>query len=283
MRVVAHRGSDSPVQTTPRALQGSPVVRPNLFRLLGLAITLFSSLSRADYTTTLNPTNTYGTWDGWGASLCWWARVFGTRNDLADLMFTTNFVTLNGQSLPGLGLTMARYNLGACTTNSINGDHIQLSANIPAHRQMPGYWLDWFSSDPASTSWNWTADANQLSMLQKAKARGVNLFELFSNEVTCYYVVTASSGGGESGSSSEVPVTPHAPPRLLVSSVLPGSQVMLMWPAWATNYGPYGTTNLLAPAWQSVTGSTQTVNGMIRLTLPAGSKRSQFFRLVAPQ
>ena len=204
MRVVAHRGSDSPVQTTPRALQGTPVVRPNLFRLLWLAITLFSSLSRADYTTTLNPTNTYGTWDGWGASLCWWARVFGTRNDLADLMFTTNFVTLNGQSLPGLGLTMARYNLGACTTNSINGDHIQLSANIPAHRQMPGYWLDWSSSDPASTSWNWTADANQLSMLQKAKARGVNLFELFSNSPLWWMCANHNPSGADNGANDNL-------------------------------------------------------------------------------
>jgi len=41
--------------------------------------------ARADYTTTVQPTTSYGVWDGWGCSLAWWANVFGTRDDLADL------------------------------------------------------------------------------------------------------------------------------------------------------------------------------------------------------
>ena len=29
------------------------------------------------YTVTIDPGTTYGVWEGWGTSLCWWANVFG--------------------------------------------------------------------------------------------------------------------------------------------------------------------------------------------------------------
>src|SRR6516165_10740527 len=91
-----------------------------------VVLTLISVLSaRADYSTTINPQVAWGTWEGWGTSLCWWANVFGTRDDLANIAFTTNYTVLNGESLPGLGLNIARYNVGACTSNSINGESIQ--------------------------------------------------------------------------------------------------------------------------------------------------------------
>ncbi|MEI9959844.1 MAG: hypothetical protein WDM76_01555 [Limisphaerales bacterium] len=41
-------------------------------------VLLFSPVgARADYTTTINPQTTWGVWEGWGTSLCWWANVFG--------------------------------------------------------------------------------------------------------------------------------------------------------------------------------------------------------------
>ncbi len=46
---------------------------------------------------------------------------------------------------------------------------------------MDAFWLDWASSDPTSASWDWTVDANQRAMLQKAWARGATKLELFSN------------------------------------------------------------------------------------------------------
>jgi hypothetical protein len=147
---------------------------------VALAVAL-SGPAWADYTTTVNPTTNWGTWEGWGCSLAWWANTFGNRDDLADIVFTTQSTALNGQTLPGLGMNIARYNVGASTWSSINGDSMVVSPNIPAYRQIQGFWLDWFSSDPSSASWSWTADANQRAMLSKAKARGANLFELFSN------------------------------------------------------------------------------------------------------
>src|ERR1017187_1722353 len=103
------------------------------------AFVFLHAVARADYTTVINPQTTWGAWEGWGASLCWWANVFGARDDLADLIFTTNYVTLNGQSLPGLGLNIARYNAGGCNTNLISGSFIQFSANIPDFKKKYGY------------------------------------------------------------------------------------------------------------------------------------------------
>src|SRR4051794_22842883 len=82
-----------------------------------LGVILLQASARADYSTTVRPGTTWGTWDGWGASLCWWANVFGTRSDMADVLFTTNYTSFNGQLLPGLGLNIARYNAGGCNTN----------------------------------------------------------------------------------------------------------------------------------------------------------------------
>jgi hypothetical protein len=50
-------------------------------------------------------------------SLAWWAKKIGARTDLADLIFTTKTTTFNGQSVSGLGFNIARYNVGACSTN----------------------------------------------------------------------------------------------------------------------------------------------------------------------
>ncbi|WP_435809250.1 hypothetical protein [Streptomyces longwoodensis] len=102
---------------------------------------------------------------GLGTSLTWWANVFGAREDFANLFFTTGSVTYDGTSPPGLGLTIARYNLGACSWNSVGGTTMAVSPKIPAFKQIEGYWQDWNNEDPASPAWNWTADATQRAML----------------------------------------------------------------------------------------------------------------------
>ena len=168
-------------------------------------VVLFShAAARADYTTTINPQTTWGAWQGWGVSLCWWANVFGTRDDLADIVFTTNYTTLNGQSLPGLGLNIARYNAGGCNTNLISGSAIQFSTNLPDFKKIYGYWLNWFSSDPTSASWDWTGDVNQRTMLQKARTRGANLLELFSNSPMWWMCYNHNPSGADNGANDNL-------------------------------------------------------------------------------
>eukprot|EP00928_Gymnodinium_smaydae_P031304 TRINITY_DN23014_c0_g1_i1.p1 TRINITY_DN23014_c0_g1~~TRINITY_DN23014_c0_g1_i1.p1 ORF type:complete len:584 (+),score=84.20 TRINITY_DN23014_c0_g1_i1:27-1778(+) len=122
-------------------------------------------------------------WEGWGVSLAWWANVMGQSDALADACFTMNdSVMIGNESVPSLGMTVVRYNLGASSWNTVDGrHHMRISFNTPRFKQIEGFWQDWYSEDPNSSSWNWQAAANQVSMLHKAKGRGVEYYELFSN------------------------------------------------------------------------------------------------------
>lgn len=157
----------------------------------------------ADYTTTVNPRTSWGTWEGWGTSLCWWGKAYGDRDDLADIMFTMTSVSYNGSILPGLGLNIVRYNAGACSWNSINGESM-VAPNIWPTRQMEGYWLDWFSTDPSSSSWNWYVDSAQRNLLWKARDRGANWFELFSNSPMWWMCYNHDPAGNADGSSDNL-------------------------------------------------------------------------------
>ena len=170
-----------------------------LFR--SLAILIIPGDLRADLSVAVHPTISVPTWDGWGTSLAWWANAYGGRADFANLLFATNQVTINGISLPGLGLNIVRYNIGASLTNTIPSDAMQASTNIPAFKQIPGYWLNWFDADPSSPSWNWANDSRQRAALQAAKARGVNHVQLFSNSPLWWMCDNHNPSGSDSGIS----------------------------------------------------------------------------------
>ncbi|MFD8422346.1 beta-1,6-galactanase [Streptomyces sp. NPDC059466] len=162
---------------------------------------LATGTAHADAAIAVNPRCTYGTWDGWGTSLAWWANVFGARDDFADLFFTTRSVTYGGVTLPGLGLNIARYNLGACSTNSVGGESMTASPNIPAYKRIEGYWQDWNDEDPASSAWKWTADATQRAALTKATARGA-VSELFANSPMWWMCLNHNPSGASGGGNN---------------------------------------------------------------------------------
>ncbi|MFB7503313.1 beta-1,6-galactanase [Streptomyces broussonetiae] len=166
-----------------------------------LGSALATGTARADATVSVNPSSTYGSWEGWGTSLAWWANVFGARDDFADLFFTTRTTTYNGTALPGLGLNIARYNLGACSWNSVNGESMAASPNIPSFKQIEGYWQDWTSEDPASSSFRWTADATQRAMLLKAAERGATT-ELFANSPMWWMCLNHNPSGAAGGGNN---------------------------------------------------------------------------------
>jgi galactan endo-1,6-beta-galactosidase len=130
-------------------------------------------------------------------------KAFGNRTDLADVLFGMNQTTFNGTVCPGLGLNFVRYNAGACGTGSVNGQSMVINS-IPASRQIQGYWLNPTSSNPSSSSWNWSVDANQRAMLLNAKARGANRFELFSNSPMWWMLQNYNPAGSASGSSDNL-------------------------------------------------------------------------------
>ena len=226
------------------------MVKPGL--IFTAFVALLPSSARADYSTTINPRTTWGTWEGWGASLCWWANVFGTRNDLADLVFTTNYTSLNGQSLPGLGMNIARYNAGACSANSINGELMQASANIPAFKQIGGYWLDWFGSDPDTASWSWTTDANQRAMLLKAKARGANLLELFSNSPMWWMCYNHNPSGADNGANDNLQSWNYQQHAVYLATVAKYAQ-----DHWGITFDSVEPFNEPIANWWSATGTQE--------------------------
>ncbi len=186
----------------------APPRRPKaVLRLLAAVVALLAaSIGRADVTAVVNPQSNWGIWEGWGVSLCWWANVFGQRDDLADLIFTLKPTYLKeaNATLPGLGLNIVRYNAGACSPNAVDGATMVVSPHIPAFRQIDGYWTDGGDSDPASPAWNWNADANQRAMLLKARDRGADRFELFSNSPMWWMCANHNPSGSAKGTDDNL-------------------------------------------------------------------------------
>jgi galactan endo-1,6-beta-galactosidase len=172
--------------------------------LLAGSLDVVSSGLQAAPTVVIHPDVTVPSWEGWGTSLCWWAHAYGGRSDIADLLFTTRSTAFAGTTLPGLGLNIARYNAGASSTVAIGTDHQQASPNIPLFKQIPAFWLNWFSADPGSASWDWTRDDRQRAALQAAKARGANLFELFSNSPVWWMCYNHNPSGANTGASDNL-------------------------------------------------------------------------------
>ena len=166
---------------------------------------LLPGSARADYWMTNQPASKWGSWDGWGCSLSWWANVnqFGTNTLLANLIFSTNYTTYNSSNVPGLGYNIVRYNAGAESWNSIGTNNMYVTTNLTQYpyRQIPGYWTNWNSTNPASSSWNWYADSNQRNMMWLARNLGANIFELVSYSPMwwmCYNLDPCGSGNGTS-------------------------------------------------------------------------------------
>ncbi|MFC8361709.1 beta-1,6-galactanase [Streptomyces griseorubiginosus] len=216
--------------------------------LLGSA--LATGTARADATIAVSPGTSYGTWEGWGTSLAWWANVFGARDDFADLFFTTKSTTYNGTSLPGLGLNIARYNLGACSWNTVGGESMVASPNIPAFKQIEGYWQDWNNEDPTSSAWKWTADANQRAMLVKATSRGATS-ELFANSPMWWMCLNHNPSGASGGGNNLQSWNYRQHASHLASVALYAKN------NWGVNFSTVDAFNEPSSSWWTATGTQE--------------------------
>ena len=100
--------------------------------------------------------------------------------------------------------------------------------------------------------------------------------------VTAYADLTASPGTNYSyrlRSWNSAGYSPYSnlgaittPPIPALGFALSGGALMLTWPAWATNFSLYSTTNLAPPAvWSAVTNTVTNVGASFTVTLPIGS------------
>lgn len=141
----------------------------------------------------VDPSYDLGIWQGWGSSLAWWGRaVGGTENAdyYADLLYTLQ----ETDQLPGLGLNIVRYNVGG---GGINEPRENKGPKLQWQMDIHGYWSDPANRDPAS--WDWSRDGNQRSMMQKARDRGANVFEMFSDSPMWWMNANRSTAGSDGG------------------------------------------------------------------------------------
>jgi O-glycosyl hydrolase len=127
------------------------------------------------------------TLEGWGTSLCWWANHVGGwsaagRDAVVDAVVDpTN----------GLGFNIFRYNIGG-------GDN-PAHDHMGQYKEMPGF-------EPASGTWDWTADANQRAVLQSIVTRagaGVSVIvEAFSNSPPYWMTKSGCASGNTDGSNN---------------------------------------------------------------------------------
>ncbi|POM59865.1 hypothetical protein PHPALM_31344 [Phytophthora palmivora] len=165
---------------------------------------------------TIASSSTGAVWEGWGTSLAWWTNVYGDNEDLAELFFSMNRNPLVETSssvldLPALGLNIARYNVGGSSDNVIDDSGQELamktSKDMLAYKTMESYWLDWFSTNPATKSWNWNADAKQRKMLSLATGFGVNILEAYSSSPPWWMTKNRATTGGDKGAEDNLMIS----------------------------------------------------------------------------
>jgi len=135
------------------------------------------------YTVTIDPTARYQTLEGWGTSLAFMAHMLGdfpdpVRDQFADLMFSPT---------RGLGLTIARYNIGGGENPSLHF--------LPKAARVPGY-------EPSPGVWDWNADPGQRWLLRAGIARGVTIVEGFANSPPWWMTISGSVTGGWNGGNN---------------------------------------------------------------------------------
>ncbi|MGW6912923.1 RICIN domain-containing protein [Kitasatospora sp. NPDC054939] len=159
----------------------------------------------AHLTVRLDPSYQQQPFQGWGTSLGWFANVTGgwpdeRRNRLADELFGAD----------GLGLTIARYNIGGGDSPE-TAPYMRAGAAVPGHWKRPaeygpqpgdangaagpGSW--WNPADP--DHWDAGADANQRWWLTAAKSRGADTFEAYSNSAPYFMTNSGLVSGAAHG------------------------------------------------------------------------------------
>ena len=180
--------------------------------LAAVAIAAHPEPVLADTTVSIGPTSVWCEWQGWGSSLCWWANKYGTRDDMADVLYTRRTVAVASavgtHVLPGLGFNIARYNAGGTGIRQLTIDGRLLTPDNPKSlapfKAMTSYWGASAAGGKAELAWDWTVDSSQRAMMLKARKRGANIFELFSNSPPWWMCRNLGTTGSSSGRDDNI-------------------------------------------------------------------------------
>lgn len=167
-------------------------------------------------TVRIDPSYQQQEFEGWGTSLVWFANATGRypepiRRQLVDMLFGED----------GLGLNIARYNIGGGNAPDVRKDYMKTGAT------MEGFWkapegttrqdTDWW--DPNNPDhWDWDADAGQRWWVDQIKDK-ITRWEAFSNSPPWFQTVSGYVSGGYDASTGP---DPHGPRRRIRH--LPGAR-----------------------------------------------------------
>lgn len=143
----------------------------------------------------LCPADTTSTFEGWGISLCWWARMCGEWSDdkidqLVDWLVSPD----------KLNFRIFRYNIG--------GGEDPLNRNCQPHHMGKGKGLraemEGFK-DSTADAYHWERDAAQRKIMLKIKQKRPDaIFEAFSNSCPYYMTVSGCVGGADKGNADNL-------------------------------------------------------------------------------
>ena len=144
-------------------------------------------------------------WSGWGCSLSWLGKALGCCREAeswADLLFSTRDVPVSQlwpnfagpympAAVPGLGLSIARYNVGGCGRPEEQTGHPYGGSKVRGWFAL----IEGFQPVP-NGEFDWTRDEGQRNFLHLAVERGVDQVELFANAPMWWMSNSSSSFGG---------------------------------------------------------------------------------------
>ncbi|NLE01081.1 MAG: T9SS type A sorting domain-containing protein [Fibrobacter sp.] len=152
--------------------------------LAGSLLLISSAVADAE-TVNINFKERMQTFDGWGASLCWWAVRVGSWNEKR----ARELAALITDPDTGLGLSIFRYNIGGGENPAHN--HMRAGGAVPGYK----------SSENAA--YNWNADPYQRAMLKYLiDCCPQAILEAFSNSPPYWMTKSGCSSGNTDGSNN---------------------------------------------------------------------------------
>ena len=141
-----------------------------LLLLLSLMVPVFVPMGMAD-TLTIDESATHQTIESFGTSGAWWSQYVGTWDDKYQGTMRTNrerIATLLYDRNFGIGLTNYRYNLGAGSADSGNGNYTDPNRRAQSFETAPGVY-------------DWSKDAGAMWFVQEVTRLGCEEVVLFFN------------------------------------------------------------------------------------------------------
>ncbi len=160
-----------------------------LVMLLSSASVCFASEKVYYVELDLGNVSPFGEFEGWGTSICWWGHHLG--ENLTDEQLEMVVKALYDED-EGLGLNIARYNIGG-------GDD-------PTHnhqREFDGRDMPGISTAP--DVWNLENDMGQIKTLQLCVKYGADVVEAFSNSPPYYMTASGCSSGNHNSGENNLP------------------------------------------------------------------------------